>query len=75
MTIFTSIIEIPIPAIYIINNFFGLIIAMLNNQVLIDPSDDMIFECSLDDLVEEVRRQKFMNIGTRKELCEWLLHI
>lgn len=48
---------------------------MLNNQVFIDPSDNMIFECSLDDLVKEVWRQEFMNIGTRKEFRERLLRI
>ncbi len=32
----------------------------------------MILECPLDDLVEEIGRQKFMNICSWKVMCKWL---
>ena len=35
---------------YIINDFLHLVLAMLNNQVFIDTSDNVIFEHSLDNI-------------------------
>ena len=41
-------------------------------QVFIDPRHDVILEDTFDELVEEIRRQEFMNICTWKSMCEWL---
>lgn len=41
-------------------------------QVRLDPCDDMVLERAFDKLVEEVGREKFMNVGTGEVICEWL---
>lgn len=37
-----------------------------------DPGYYMILESTLDDLVQEVWRQKFMDIGSREVFRKWL---
>lgn len=44
----------------------------LRFKVFLDPTDNMVFECSFDYLVEEIRGQKLMNIRKRKVCSEWL---
>ena len=46
--------ESLVPVIYIIYDFFHLVLAMLNYQVIIDPRDNMVLECPFDNLVGEV---------------------
>ena len=47
--------EFDIPAIDLIKNGLSFRRAMYCNQIVLDPLDEVIFECSLDNLVEEVR--------------------
>ena len=42
---------------------------MCNLEVLFDPCDEMVLECSLDGLVEEVWGEKFVNIRSREVGC------
>lgn len=45
----------------------------INQLYVVDnPYNKMIFEGLFDDLVEEVRRERFMNICMRKIMSEWL---
>jgi hypothetical protein len=39
---------------------------MYENKILTNPCNEMVFKCTFDDLVEEIRTQKFMDIGARK---------
>jgi hypothetical protein len=32
----------------------------------------MIFERPFDELMQQVRRKEFMNVGTLEIICEWL---
>jgi len=45
---------------------------MYDFQVIFDPLDKMVLECSLDYLMEEVRGEEFMNICAWEAHCEWL---
>ena len=39
---------------------------MFNSQVFVDPSDDVVLEGSLHDLMEEVGGEELMDIGLRE---------
>lgn len=47
---------------------------MLSYEILTNPCNQMIFECSLDHLVEDVARKELMDIGTREIICKWLVN-
>ena len=47
--------------------------AVLGGHIFRDPGDEVVLERALDDLVEEVRGQKFVNVGTGKVGCKWLV--
>jgi len=42
---------------------------MLDYQVLIDPGNEMVFESTFDNLMEEIWCKKFMDISTGKVMC------
>jgi len=46
---------------------------VLGGHIFRDPGDEVVLERALDDLVEEVRGQKFVNVGTGKVGCKWLV--
>src|ERR1700733_1767461 len=48
--------------------------AMYKNKILANPCDEMVFECTFDDLAKEIRAQKFMDIGAREMGSEWLYY-
>ena len=37
-----------------------------------NPLDQVIFEYTLDELMEDVRCEQFMDISSRESVCEWL---
>ena len=41
----------------------GTLLPMLKFQILINPGDEVIFECALDQLMEKVWGDKFMNVS------------
>ena len=46
---------------------------MMNNAyVVLDPGNEMVFECSLDDLMEQVERQQLVNVSARELRSKWL---
>jgi hypothetical protein len=61
-----------VPAIDVVHYLLTLFLAVLRKDVVFDPFDQVILECAFDNLVEEVWRDEFMNVGPRKAVCEWL---
>jgi hypothetical protein len=45
---------------------------MLMLKVLAHPLDEVVFEYTFDELVEEVRSYQFVDVRTREMLSEWL---
>ena len=41
-------------------------------EILLDPGDQVVLECTLDCLMEEVGSKQFVNICTREAGCKWL---
>lgn len=46
---------------------------MSKNQVFFYPCYEVVFEGSFDDLMKEIRRDKFVNISSWKIVCEGLI--
>jgi hypothetical protein len=61
------------PQIYIGKYLLSVCLAVDNLKVLGYPVDKVVLERTLYDLVEEVWRQKFMNVGSGKVSCEGLV--
>ena len=57
---------IHIPSVNLSQQFVPLAPAIFATQVIFNPSDEVIFERALDELVEEIRRNDFMNVCTGK---------
>lgn len=45
---------------------------MRHLQILFNPGYEVILECALDDLMENVWRYECMDIRPREVVCEWL---
>lgn len=56
----------------IIHDFLCVCCTMRSNQVILDPGNEVIFECALDHLMEKIGRNEFMNVCSRKIVGEWL---
>ena len=46
---------------------------MLLLKILFHPHNQVIFESTLDELVQEVRGQQLVDVGTWEIRCEWLM--
>lgn len=57
-----------VPSIDFIKNTLGLRGPMDYLQVILNPLNEVILECTLDDLMEKVGGEKFMNV------CAWEPH-
>ena len=55
-----------LPAINISNDFTSMLLAMFKLQVLVDPGDKMVLERALDQLMQKVWGNQFVNISTGK---------
>jgi hypothetical protein len=42
------------------------------HKKLVDPHDDVVLKRAFDDLMEQVRSQELMDVGSSKAICEWL---
>lgn len=62
----------PLPLINVLEDFKGPSLAIHYEEVFIDPCDIVVFECALNQLVEEIRWQEFMNVHARKVMHERL---
>jgi hypothetical protein len=61
-----------IPSINVCENLLCLTLAVMSLNVFLHPVDEMILECPLDNLMEDIRGQEFMDISAGKAICEWL---
>jgi hypothetical protein len=41
-------------------------------QIITDPCNEVVFETSLNELMEQIRGDQFVDICTGKMDCEWL---
>lgn len=60
------------PAVQFINQSVCLLRWMMLLDMLEYPLDQMVFKGALYDLMQQVRRQCLMYVGTREVICEWL---
>ena len=63
---------IHIPSVNLSQQFVPLAPAIFATQVIFNPSDEVIFERALDELVEDIWCKDLMDICTRKVISEWL---
>ena len=61
-----------VPSVDIVKNLLSSCFAMHENQVFANPGDEVIFEGTLDDLVQEVGREKLVDVSTWKLVREGL---
>lgn len=64
--------EICKPLIYVIKYLFRLGFTIFCNKILSDPRHEVVLEGSFDQLMEKIGGQEFMDICSRKMICEWL---
>jgi len=43
------------------------------DKKLVNPHDNMVFECAFDNLMEQIGRQELMDVSSRKAMRERLL--
>jgi len=55
------------------NYFTGTLFAVLKLQILVDPSDEVVFECSLNQLVKKIWGDKFVDVCAGEIQSERLL--
>ena len=58
--------------IYIGNNFKDAGFSMFLHEIVVNPRYQVVLESSLNNLMEEVRREKFMNISPREVMSKGL---
>jgi len=61
-----------VPSVYIVHDPLCGSFAMHMEKVLLDPSNEMVLECALDELMEEVRGEKLIYVGVGEVTGEWL---
>ena len=60
------------PAVNVIHYLLCTSLSMNENEIFVYPGDEMVFEGSFDDLMEEVGREKLVNIRSRKLMSKGL---
>ena len=63
---------IHIPSVNLSQQFVPLAPAIFATQVIFNPSDEVIFERALDELVEEVAQEELVYVRLRKSCSERL---
>ena len=63
---------IHVPSVNLSQQFVPLAPAIFATQVIFNPSDEVIFERALDELVEDVRRNELVDIRSREVVCKGL---
>ena len=63
---------IHIPSVNLSQQFVPLAPAIFATQVIFNPSDEVIFERALDELVEDITGDQFIDVGTREVICKRL---
>lgn len=52
----------------VIHDFIRTCCTMRSNKVILDPHNEVIFECTFDHLMEKIRRKELMNVRSGKSL-------
>lgn len=47
---------------------------MFVDEILLNPGHKMVFKCPFDKLVEDIRRNEFVDVGAREVFREWLMY-
>lgn len=55
-----------LPAVNVLDDFQGPLLAVLKVQIIVHPRDQMVFEGPLDDLVQEITRDQLVDVSARK---------
>ena len=58
--------EFCLPMVNVLGYLMGTRFMMFNSQIFVDPSDYVVLEGSLHNLMEEVRGKELMNISSRE---------
>jgi hypothetical protein len=61
-----------LPQVNVVKDLVGTSLAMLEQNIFTDPCHQMVFPATFDDLVENVRRQHFVDVSTGEVICERL---
>jgi len=61
-----------LPPVNISDDFTRALLSVLKFQILIDPCDNVVLECSLNQLMKKIRCNKFVDVSTRKVRSERL---
>lgn len=62
-----------VPTINLLDDFCSLTLCLSCQLNVLDyPLDEVVLERSLDELMQEIRRQEFMDVCPREVVCEWL---
>ena len=56
----------------VVHDFLCTCCTMRSNEVILDPCNEVIFECTFDHLVEKVGRKELMNVRLGEIISEWL---
>ena len=57
----------------VVHNFLCMCRPVLLLKILFHPHNQVIFESTLDELVQEVQGQQLVDVGTWEIRCEWLM--
>ena len=60
------------PTVNLVHDLICSRFAVLQNEILANPLDKVVFEATLDDLVQKVTGQEFVDIGVREVVRERL---
>ena len=61
-----------LPAVDVVEDLVGPLVAMHSDKVITNPRDEMVLERPLDDLVQKVGCEQLVDIRTRQVFGEWL---
>ena len=56
----------------VIHDFIRTCCTMHSNKVILDPHNEVIFECTFDHLMEKIRRKELMNVRSGEVIGERL---
>jgi hypothetical protein len=60
------------PVIYVVQNAFGLGFTMNKEKIFSHPGDEVIFECTFNNLMKKIWGNQLAYVGTRKIVSKGL---
>lgn len=61
-----------LPSVNLLQNFFSFCLSLAPYYHLSNPLDQMVLECSFDNLMQKIGCKELVDVGSRKEACERL---